>query len=478
MSRFADRIRANGCRPVNAGDLDRRRPELPVVQELFGGGDLELGRRRATVAVQEASKHSASEVFDGRRLDDDVIVVVADGAAAYLATFTDVVLSDLVATVAPPFNRFFVEFALQGDRMGMRSAGVLFETLRNPRDEEPGGDVGWIVHAELLGEWRKGECVGPLCKWMITLGPDGTIGQEDGTDVMAEIPHIEWMTDEERDEWNLRLNMYLFAALFAVSLMHCKNVDVEEVEPPERLSKRNQQRHGTPLVSYRVLEVGAMTRTLDRDGRSSEVGLGGALHICRGHFKTFTEDAPLFGSRTGTYWWADHVRGDAALGQVDKSYKVQVVDGQVGRAYERAHEHVELDAAAEHRGVDPDAGGRGLRAHAHIQNTLADVVTDAGWEPRRPKPDEPQYDLAWDDGVTVTVVEVKSLTPANEERQLRLALGQVQRYVQQLDAVDRNVRGAIAVETAPTDSTWVELCAEKGIVLTWPEGFTATVTPR
>ena len=34
-----------------------------------------------------------------------------------------------------------------------------------------------------------------------------------------------------------------------------------------------------------------------------------ALHICRGHFKTFTDIAPLFGKLRGTYWWADHIRG-------------------------------------------------------------------------------------------------------------------------------------------------------------------------
>ena len=70
---------------------------------------------------------------------------------------------------------------------------------------------------------------------------------------------------------------------------------------------------------------------------------------------------------------------------------------------------------------------------------------------------------------------MKSTTPANEERQLRLALGQVQRYVQQLEADDRTIRAVIAVERAPADLSWVELCADKGVVLTWPEGFAATV---
>jgi len=417
-------------------------------------------------------------VFDHARLSDDVVVVVADGAAAYLGGLDDgVQLADMVATLAPPFRHFFVEFSLRADKMGMRAAGVLFEVLRAPGDDEweSDADASWVMHATLLGEWEKNECVGPLCSWLITLGDDGCLRYRDGRDVMASLPEIDAMEESERDGWHRALNLYLFAALFAVSLMHCKNVDVVEVDPPEKLSRRHRQRHGSPLFSYRVLDVTPMTRTLESDGRRSEEGLAGALHICRGHFKTFTADAPLFGSRTGTFWWADHLRGDPAKGQVEKAYKVRVLDGQVGREYERVDEHVELDGAAEHRGMDPDAGGRGLRAHARIQNALASAVSDAGLEPRRPAPDEPQYDLAWDDGKTVTVVEVKSTTPANEERQLRLALGQVQRYVQQLEADDRTIRAVIAVERAPADLSWVELCADKGVVLTWPEGFAATV---
>lgn len=70
-------------------------------------------------------------MFDHARLSDDVVVVVADGAAAYLGGLDDgVQLADMVATLAPPFRHFFVEFSLRADKMGIRAAGVLFEVLR------------------------------------------------------------------------------------------------------------------------------------------------------------------------------------------------------------------------------------------------------------------------------------------------------------------------------------------------------------
>jgi XisH protein len=66
------------------------------------------------------------------------------------------------------------------------------------------------------------------------------------------------------------------------------------------------------------------------------------------------------------------------------------------------------------------------------------------------------------------VVEVKSTTATNEEKQLRLALGQVLRYRQLLKARSAEVVGFIAIEESPRDPSWVELCASAGVRLVWP----------
>ena len=41
---------------------------------------------------------------------------------------------------------------------------------------------------------------------------------------------------------------------------------------------------------------------------------------CRGHFKRYTEDKPLFGRYTGLYWWQPHIRGADRSGAVIKDY--------------------------------------------------------------------------------------------------------------------------------------------------------------
>jgi hypothetical protein len=57
-------------------------------------------------------------------------------------------------------------------------------------------------------------------------------------------------------------------------------------------------------------------------GYAARQGALMAQHQQRGHFKTFTEDAPLFGTKTGTFWWAPHVRGNASAGKVVKGFEI------------------------------------------------------------------------------------------------------------------------------------------------------------
>jgi hypothetical protein len=49
----------------------------------------------------------------------------------------------------------------------------------------------------------------------------------------------------------------------------------------------------------------------------------GRLHLARGRFKTFTEDAPLLGNHVGTYWWGWQVRGQESQGHIEKTYALK-----------------------------------------------------------------------------------------------------------------------------------------------------------
>lgn len=115
-----------------------------------------------------------------------------------------------------------------------------------------------------------------------------------------------------------------FLPLLATSFMHCKNVTMREVITPAPLAKKQLRKRGIPAVNYHVLDIAPMTRVLGDEGRSESDGLAMALHICRGHFKTYTSDKPLFGNRIGTWWWDAAVRGHVTDGVALKDYRMGV----------------------------------------------------------------------------------------------------------------------------------------------------------
>lgn len=123
--------------------------------------------------------------------------------------------------------------------------------------------------------------------------------------------------------------------------------------------------------------------------------------------------------------------------------------------------------------VDPAVVDRGVRGHGETQNDLATWVRKQGHRPLRPGPADPSFDLAWTEGSTLYVSEVKSLTEKNEERQLRLGLGQVLRYRHVLDKAERPAVAVLAIEREPRDGTWKTLCASLGVRLVWPGDFSA-----
>jgi hypothetical protein len=124
---------------------------------------------------------------------------------------------------------------------------------------------------------------------------------------------------------------------------------------------------------------------------------------------------------------------------------------------------------------DPNQLDRALKARADIQNGLNDFLAARAVQPWSPRPGEPDFDLAWVWNKTVFVAEVKSLTADNEDRQLRLGLGQVLDYQEMMAKQSRGVRAVLAVERPPRDPRWIRLCDRHEVVLVWPETFEVLV---
>lgn len=175
----------------------------------------------------------------------------------------------------------------------------------------------WGLRCTLVLEFGKGDIRGPVIFWTLLLTPDGLPVDGETGQIGSFLP------DTSGAEANEELSKFLHPALLAVSFMHCKNVAFDQYKPPEKISRKHERRHGLPLTKYYTLEIDPIRKLLRDEGGAEKTGLKHALHICRGHFKTYTDEKPLFGKRTGTYWWPQTVRGSKARGEVVKDYSLK-----------------------------------------------------------------------------------------------------------------------------------------------------------
>jgi hypothetical protein len=492
MERFIDRLRGGKLRPYTPDVFGDPVEYENMVREQISDEFILRNGRVPTMAelgqlTRFAAEHSAVrgvEKFD-RALLSGIPVIAADDVARYcqaLPAGTDV--SDVVATMAPPFNRFFIDIQDVPNQLGASAWGVYVDALENPDVEPHPGDDGvprWLLCLDTFLEVKPWLTAGPVTHHLVGLAEDGTwFRHVDGdTYFGAGLAKMEPEPPKALAHHETEAMLgYVLPVLFALSLMHCRTVEIRTVEPDPEASRAHRRRHHHRLVRYQVLDIEPMRRILDQAG-AADPGAGGlrrALTICRGHFKTFTPDAPLFGKHTGQYWWAPHVRGNPDAGIIVNDYRVHA-PGQVGGAYRQASqtapdEHFPASAAG-----DPDASGAGWVEHNTTQNQIARIVAAQGWTPRSPRGEEPRYDLAWVRGQTIWVAEVKSVTSQNEERQLRTAIGQVLRYRQKLTAGGHDVQAVIVTSRPPSDLSWDALCQHEGIILAWPDTAAGRLAP-
>ena len=483
MSRLADRIRLE-CRPARPSLIEgatrlRDLIEKTITETSESPMSAHEWERRVDISYREfiASEPISSRIVSPSMLDDTPIFA-ADDVATYVHNLpkpTD--FKDVVSSMAPPFDRFWVEFQqvpCPNDEK-LNAWGVLITAHDDPnsiiRSEGCERSPHWLLTLLLFLEREKGKPFGPVTEHYAGLAEDGTWFRHDDGGVFwsggfAGLDKAPFDVQQQVGDYYAQ---FCFPALLTISFLHCRNIEIRSITPPDKQSQSYRKRHGKELVRYHVLDIKPIRQLIDRYRRGEKSELRRALHICRGHFKTFAPDAPLLGKAVGTFWWGPQVRGSREEGLVLKDYRV-LSPSEVGRAYSEASESIPAIARTKVVPKDPDSGGRGLAAHNGTQNLIAHTVRGMGMLPLSPRAGEPEFDIAWKTAEALFVCEVKSLLPENEERQLRLAIGQVIRYRQKLSSMGHEpVVAVVATERPPQDSSWNELCDDEGIVLIWPE---------
>jgi hypothetical protein len=149
--------------------------------------------------------------------------------------------------------------------------------------------------------------------------------KKDGQYIEFDAPDCMIYNDMDEIQRNvLKMNIlkdtsFIFAML---RLFSCKNITTETVQPPEKLNIKRRKNGKQELFSYHVLNV---TLPSQKQGyrEKTDPNYHVRVHLCRGHFKEYTNEHPLFGSLTGRYWWQPHVRGQNHNGVVMKDYEVK-----------------------------------------------------------------------------------------------------------------------------------------------------------
>lgn len=132
---------------------------------------------------------------------------------------------------------------------------------------------------------------------------------------------IEWNSTKDTCVSDRFLSCVLIAAL---NFIHCKNIKLTEINYNRKLVRHCKRTNKLYFEKYHVIDIERPKKILNTEGKAKEVGIKQAFHICRGHFKTYDKNNPLFGKLTGTYWWESYSRGDIKKGKISKDYKIKI----------------------------------------------------------------------------------------------------------------------------------------------------------
>ena len=179
-------------------------------------------------------------------------------------------------------------------------------------------DAQWItlVHGFIKGGNAEMDTLGGY--YVLPIAPDGSLVSDDQS-VMFLKTQNNILFEYAREAFGYYLKVFLHT----ISLLHCKNIQTEDMSISRQQRRQYEQKTGLPINIVKTLVLKPMGT--HGGGDSGLVRSPGLLryHLMRGHFKEYSEDAPLFGKYTGRYWWGSAMRGNPNRGRVEKEYQVK-----------------------------------------------------------------------------------------------------------------------------------------------------------
>ena len=227
-----------------------------------------------------------------------------------------------IGSMVSPIEKAFFTYKIFG---GPYYAGIVIDVKKVEKGDDFGipldDDVVWLMFMRCYYSRRSDMSISNEVGTMtITLDKDGF---EMRSKYFKATDSVISMGDEYVKNARYYSKVLIVPVLVAISLMHCKNIELVS-KPITRAMKRRVQRTGIPMVIEKVLVIEPFKRKVINEITGEHTGLTLALHICRGHFREYSKEKPLFGKYPGKYWIPQHARGNKESGEINKEYKVKI----------------------------------------------------------------------------------------------------------------------------------------------------------
>jgi len=234
-----------------------------------------------------------------------------------------------------PYNKIWIDGLFNNNKFGLfvemlkdTTAMVILFTYHNSQFPQDSGSVSaWVMHPMAfvinIAEITTKELFNSMkswCKENFIYEPDCFVWEYPLSDHRP--------LDIQPSPLNHLITLHLL-----IMLLNCKNITTKVIKAPETLNKKRRKNGKQEIFDYHVLNVSVPSKKGEYREKTEALSHV-RVHLCRGHFKEYTEKHPLFGRLTGLYWWQPHVRGQNKEGIVMKDYKIKTQEaeyGQIGR---------------------------------------------------------------------------------------------------------------------------------------------------
>ena len=102
---------------------------------------------------------------------------------------------------------------------------------------------------------------------------------------------------------------------------------------------------------------------------------------------------------------------------------------------------------------------------------MANFLLENGITPESPSNSKINFDIGWQVNETYFIAEIKSITTKNEEKQLRLGLGQVLRYMSLVDKQNISKVVPVLIAEKVFDVSWYKTCESQNVKLVASDNF-------